>query len=209
MDLQNELYDKRGTSSVLVQSVLQESWWSEAMECYCYLQNVQDLHTDGQTVYERRFKSSFEGPLIPFGAEVKFYPISSEDQGRVHLFGTKVLAGIFIGYSLKPGKKLDRWSFDNGFGGSGNNATMRTPCKKDPNQKKEKLSKRNDEFVLPCKTGEILQEGQPLSTAIYKAGIDPTRESQQHCSDREGRSPKSRSIICRNHVAPRLKLFVP
>ena len=34
---------REGTSSVLVQSGLQESWWAEAMECHCSLCNVQDL----------------------------------------------------------------------------------------------------------------------------------------------------------------------
>ena len=33
---------KEGTSSVLVQPALQESWRVEAVECYCYLRNVQD-----------------------------------------------------------------------------------------------------------------------------------------------------------------------
>ena len=44
------------------------------MECYCDLRNKQDLRTDGQTPYERRNNSPFDGPTIPFGAEVKFDP---------------------------------------------------------------------------------------------------------------------------------------
>ena len=32
---------KEGTSSELVQSGLRESWWADAMECYCYLRNVR------------------------------------------------------------------------------------------------------------------------------------------------------------------------
>ena len=62
------------------------------MECHCYLRNVQDPLVDGQTPYENRFHSPLEGPNIPFGAEVKIYPISSKDQGRVHQLGTKVLS---------------------------------------------------------------------------------------------------------------------
>ena len=38
---------KEGTSSVLVQSILQESWCAEAVECYCFLRNVQGLLVDG------------------------------------------------------------------------------------------------------------------------------------------------------------------
>ena len=55
-----------------------------------YLLNVP---ADGQTTSERRFISPFEGPIIPFGAEVKFCPISSTDQSWVDQFGTRVLLG--------------------------------------------------------------------------------------------------------------------
>ena len=61
---------EEGTSSVFDQSGLQEGWW--AMECYCCLRKVQDLQADVQTLYERRFNVPFDGPVILFGAEVKF-----------------------------------------------------------------------------------------------------------------------------------------
>ena len=31
---------KEGTSAVLLQSCLNEKWWADSMECYCYLRNV-------------------------------------------------------------------------------------------------------------------------------------------------------------------------
>ena len=43
---------KEGTSAVLLQS---GTSWSDSVECYCYLRNVQDLLVDGKTPYERRF----------------------------------------------------------------------------------------------------------------------------------------------------------
>ena len=46
---------KEGTSAVLRKSGLDEQWWSDSMECYFYLRNVQDLLADGKTRYERRF----------------------------------------------------------------------------------------------------------------------------------------------------------
>ena len=46
---------KEGTS-VLLQSQLDKKWWSDFMECYCYLRYVQDL---GKTPYERRFGEPF------------------------------------------------------------------------------------------------------------------------------------------------------
>ena len=84
--------DRKALSSVLVQSALQENWWAEAMECHCFLRNVQDLVADGKTPHERRSNSPVEEPNIPFGAEVNIFQMSSKDQGRVHQFGTKVLS---------------------------------------------------------------------------------------------------------------------
>ena len=40
---------KEGTSAVLLQSGLNESWWADSMECYTYLRNIQDLLSDGKT----------------------------------------------------------------------------------------------------------------------------------------------------------------
>ena len=54
---------KEGMSEVLLQSGLDEKWWSGSMECNCYLRNVQDLLGDGKTPYERRFGEPFTGPI--------------------------------------------------------------------------------------------------------------------------------------------------
>ena len=40
---------KEGTSAVLLQSGLNESWWADSMECKTYLRNIQDLWSDGKT----------------------------------------------------------------------------------------------------------------------------------------------------------------
>ena len=57
---------KEGTSAVLLQSGLDEKWWADSMECYCYLRNVQDLLADGKTPYERRFGEPCKGAIISF-----------------------------------------------------------------------------------------------------------------------------------------------
>ena len=44
---------KEGTSAVLMQSGLNESWWADSMECYTYLRNVTDLLSDGKTPYDK------------------------------------------------------------------------------------------------------------------------------------------------------------
>ena len=37
---------QEGTSAELLQSGLDEKWWADSMEFYCYLRNIQDLLTD-------------------------------------------------------------------------------------------------------------------------------------------------------------------
>ena len=94
---------KEGTSAVLLQSGLNESWWADSMECYTYLRNVTDLLSDGKTPYERRFGKPFGGPVIPLGSLVEYHPITAKDQSRIHQFGKKVLPGLFLGYALYAG----------------------------------------------------------------------------------------------------------
>ena len=88
---------KEGTSAVLLQSGLNESWWADSMECYTYLRNVTDLLSDGKTPYERRFGQPFKGPIIPSGSLVEYHPITAKDQSRIHQFGKEVLPGLFLG----------------------------------------------------------------------------------------------------------------
>ena len=95
---------KEGTSAVLLQSGLNESWWAASMECYTYLRNVTDLLSDGKTHYERRFGQPSKGPIIPFGSLVEYHPITAKDQSRIHQFGKKVLPGLFLGYALYAGR---------------------------------------------------------------------------------------------------------
>ena len=59
---------KEGTSAVLLQSGLNESWWADSMECYTYLRNVTDLLFMGR----RPMKDvSIKRPIIPFGSLVE------------------------------------------------------------------------------------------------------------------------------------------
>ena len=92
---------KEGTSAVLLQSGLNESWWADSMECYTYLRNVTDLLSDGKTPNERRFGQPSGGPIFPFGSLVEYHPITAKDQSRIHQFGKKVLPGLFLGYCTR------------------------------------------------------------------------------------------------------------
>ena len=75
---------KGGTSAVLLQSGLNESWWADSLECYTYLRNVTDLLSDGKTPCERRFGQSFKGRTLPLGSLVEYHPITSKDQSRIY-----------------------------------------------------------------------------------------------------------------------------
>ena len=96
---------REATSAVSFQSGLDDKWWSDSMECYCYLRNVQDLLADGKTPHERRFGESFKGPIIPFGALVEYLQNSERENAIIHQFGKKVLPGIFLGYALRNLKR--------------------------------------------------------------------------------------------------------
>ena len=57
---------KEGTSAVLLQSGLDENWWTDSVEYYTYLRNIQDL-LSVKTPHERRFGKPCEGLIItPF-----------------------------------------------------------------------------------------------------------------------------------------------
>ena len=94
---------KEGTSAVLLQSGLDERWWSDSMECYCSRRNVQDLLADGKTPFERRFGEPFKWPIVPFGAMVDCHPTSPRDQSRTRQFDKQVLPAIFLGCELTAG----------------------------------------------------------------------------------------------------------
>ena len=63
-----------------------------------------------QDPYERRFGKPFNGPIIPFGSLLEYYPISAIDQSRVHQFGKKVCLGLFLGCALYAGGRI--WKGD-------------------------------------------------------------------------------------------------
>ena len=64
---------------------------------------------DDKTIYERRFNVPYDGPVIPFGAEINYKPMTKEDKARTHKFGDKVLSGFFLGSDQLAG---GGWSGD-------------------------------------------------------------------------------------------------
>ena len=56
------------------------------------LWNVTPICETSQTycLMGRRFEQPFNGPIIPFGSLVEYYPITAKDQSRIQQFGKKV-----------------------------------------------------------------------------------------------------------------------
>ena len=107
----------------------------------------------------------------------------------MHQFGTKVLLGISMGYALNPGEVglaiCLQW--------------IRRICQhfhhlkfmqKRFKSKEMDIQKRDNGFVFPCRTCEILRNGQPLSIAVYKAEGDLMRECQQKFFRRKRRNAR-------------------
>ena len=92
----------------MIQSGLFDELWDFAMDRYCYMCNVHDKMADGKTAYEKTFGVTFDGPLIPFGANVSYRHISSKDVSRLHQFGKQKLPGIFMGYVFRAGRWMVR-----------------------------------------------------------------------------------------------------
>ena len=62
----------------MVQSGLSEDLWECAMECYC-LRTMRDNMADGKTAFEGICGVTYDGSLIPFGANVSYQPMSPDE----------------------------------------------------------------------------------------------------------------------------------
>ena len=169
---------KEGTSAVLWQSGLNESWWADSMECYTYLRNVTDLLCDGKTLYERRFGQPKKGPIIPFGSLVEYHPVTAKDQSRIHQSGKKVLPGLFLEYALCAG---GIWKGDVLFADLEEFETMDVSeiYSKRLNAKTVIFHKEKGEFIFPIADGRIQPLGgdQDLRTSTSTRQRPIQRES--------------------------------
>ena len=219
---------KEGTSAVLLQSGLNESWWADSMECYTYLRNVTDLLSDGKTPYERRFGQPFNGPIIPFGSLVEYHPITAKDQSRIHQFGKKVLPGLFLGYALYTG---GIWKGDVLIADLEELETMdASEIYSKRLNAKEVIFPKEGEFIFPIADGRIKTPGgdQELRTSTLIRPRPIQGESHvDFLGKSEGSLPQphdsfpdageaindfwsmSGSFIYRHHVEPRVKLYSP
>ena len=216
---------KEGTSAVLLPSGLDEKWWADSMECYCYLRSVQDLLSDGRTPNERRFGEPFKRPLIPFGSMVEYHPISTRDESRLHQVGKKVSPGIFLGYALIAG---GIWK------GNILTADLEELEKMDAseiyprriNAKEVLISQKGEEFIFPIADGTAKLSGRDYefreptlrreqtvrSEDISGEFLGEPEEAQptESTDDAEARADFwsiQGDFICRHHNEPRVQLY--
>ena len=219
---------KEGTSAVLLQSGLNESWWADSMECFTYLRNVTDLLSDGKTPYERRFGQPFQGPIIPFGSLVEYHPKTAKDQSRIHQFGKKVFTWIFPRFVLYAG---GIWKGDVLIADLEELETMDASEIYSKRLKvKEVIFPKQGEFIFPIADGRIKTPGgdQELRTSTLIRHRPIQGESNiDFLGASEGSLPQphdslldageamndfwsmSGSFIYRHHVEPRVKLYSP
>ena len=211
---------KEGTSTVLSQSGLNESWWADSMECYTYLRNVTDLLSDGKTPHERRFGQPFQGPIIPLGSLVEYHPVTAKDQSRIHQFGKKVLLGLFLGYALYAGKI---WKGDVLIADFEELETMDASeiYSKRLNAKEVLFPKEKGTFIFPIADGRNLTPWRRSRPEDIHFGTLIFLENQQglfHHFATRFRMPVKQLMISdfcqdgslyRHHVETRVKLYSP
>ena len=220
---------KEGTSAVLLQSGLDGNWWADSMECCTYLLNIQDLLSDWKTPYERRFGEPFKGLIIPFGSLVEYYPVTANDQSRIHQFGKEVLPGLFLGYALYAG---GIWKGDVLIADLEELETMDASAiyTKRLNAKEVIFPKEKGNFTFPVADGRINLSGrdQELRTSTLvrhcpiqgESNIDFLGESEGSLPPLHDSFPDageaindfwsiSGNFIYRHHVEPRDKLYSP
>ena len=216
---------KEGTSAVLLQSGLNESWWADSMECYTYLRNVTDSLSGGKAPCERRFGQPFKGPIIPFGSLVEYHPITAKDQSRIHQFGKKV----FLDCSSDTSTRREIWK---GHVLIADLEELETMDASEIYSKrlnaKEVIFPKQGEFIFPIADGRIKTLGgdQKLRTSTLvrhrpvqgESNIDFLGESEGSLPQPHDSFPDageaindfwsmSGSFMYRHHVEPRVKLY--
>ena len=221
---------KEGTSAVLLQSVLNESWWAEfygMLHLMCETSQIYCLM--GRRPMKDVLGQPSNGPIIPFGSLVEYHPITAKDQSRIHQFGKKVLPGLFLGYALYAG---GIWKGDVLVADLEELETMDASeiYSKRLNAKEVIFPKEEEEFIFPVADGRIKTPGgdQELRTSTLvrhrpiqgESNIDFLGESEGSLPQPQDSFPDageaindfwsmSGSFIYRHHVEPRVKLYSP
>ena len=83
--------------------VFQTDGGTKPCKPFCFLRNVVDIRADCQTAYKARYKEDFRGPIIPFGAGIRYKPSRHKDIADMAKIGNKMEDGVFAGYAQHAG----------------------------------------------------------------------------------------------------------
>ena len=206
--------------------------WVDSMECYCYLRNIQDLLSDGKTPYERRFGMPFNGPVLPFGAMVECHTTSAKDTSRLHQVGPRVLPGIFLGCALYAERIWKGYLLIADVEELAQMDASELHARR-LNAKEVLSPMKGDNFIFPVADGivKIFGGDQRLRTSTLIRDRPERGEEQEvlrgksdglssptplqddfALDDAEAKNDfwsATGGFICRHHVEPRVKLYVP
>ena len=171
---------------------------------------------------------TIQGPIIPFGSLVEYYPITAKDQSRIHQFGKKVLPGLFLGYAFSA---AGIWKGDVLVEDFEELETMdASEIYSKRLNAKEVIFPKQGELFFPIADGRIKTLGgdQDLRTSTLVRHRPIQGESKKDfLGESEGSLPQpqdslpdageaindfwsmSGSFIFRHHVEPRVKLYSP
>ena len=226
---------KEGASAALAQSGLTFAWWGRAMICFCFLRNVIDIMGASganigreATSFKKRYGHDFQGPTIPFGAEIQYLPISKDDKGRANKLGEKLLSGIFVNYDQRAG---GAWSGDvyiADWEQIQEAETIHDIYPRRFNAKEVFPVKHGEKFRFPVAEGRLRQPGGTVRRGNSPIPEEDFPVDEDKDVDEEGDTPKAGgepeepllseeelgdywsindTYLTRHHVTPRRKLF--
>ena len=161
--------NKRREVCVLLQSGLDEKWWADSMECYCYLRNVHDLLADGENTLRnldlRNNLKAWSFRLTQW-LNIILFPRRTS-QGSTNLV-RKVLNGMLLGYALFAEGNLKRRYIGCRHWGAGKFGRVTYPCPKAQckgNNNAKKVVKNTfpvEDGTAKLSEGETVQFENPL-----------------------------------------------
>ena len=206
---------KEGTSAVLLQSGLNESWCADSMECYTYLRNVTDLLSDW---------------TIPFGSLVEYHPITAKDQSKNPSIWKESLTWIVPRIRFVREENLEGWRTGCRSWGVGDDGRIGNLLEKDSMRKRWYIPKKKETEFFQSQ----MDESNPLEeiktwehpprygsdqfkekvTLIFlenqKGPLPPPHDSFPDAGEAINDFwSMSGSFIYRHHVEPRVKLYSP
>ena len=214
---------KEGTSAVLLQSGLNESWWADSMECCTYLRNVTDLLSDGKTPCERHFGKPFEGTCCSICFTCWVSPNNCERSVPNPSIWKESSTWIVPRIRSPRGGNLERVTYWSQTLRSWRRWTHRKSIRKDFSAK-EVISPQKGEFTFPTADGRIKIPGgeQELTTSTLIRPRPSRGEDQKglfHNFMTHFRLPvklctisgpcRAVCFIFRHHVEPRVELYSP